>query len=333
MRITMKSLTAVFILMFATMLLGCDQIKNAIQDIADQMGIGGDVQMPDFQVAVSVDGADAPAMVRCGVSAVDKDGNAVSLDPTRVKIYESRSRDGDWTQRDFTSERRSDANIPISVAAVMDSSASMSDDQLNDSENGVASFAGNLAEGDRMAVIKFANEIEVKQPFTDDVNKIGNAIDSPYTGDDIGTALWDAVQKGVDMTYPEPAPKAILAFSDGGDNASNIDYSALAQYAVDRGVPVYCLGLTGNIFGIELGSFLEDMVKVSNLTGGLFFEFPDSGDMQKIYIAIADAFDEALVATWTSDFDSGAVYVKVEVSADVGGKTYEDSAISSYTIQ
>ena len=313
---------AIFIAAVALFAGGCEELKEAIEEAM------GEVNMPDFQIAVSLDGKDAPQNVRCGVTAIDKDGDPVRLQEGDVRIYESQDRES-WTEREFTSERRSEAHFPISAAVVMDYSGSMSDDQRKDSEDGVITFTEFLEEGDRLAIIKFGTDVEVKQDFTDDAGDIESALDDPYTGD-TGTSLWDASKVGVDMAATEDAPKAVLAFTDGADSGNGISADNLIDHAIGRGVPVYTLGMTCNLFGIALEGFLKDLVEVADETGGLFFKFPDSGDMEQIYVSIAKAFDEALLTTWATDFSGGTVYVKVKVQAEVGGKTYEESVISTY---
>jgi len=316
-----KAATILFVVASA---LSCNAIQNAINAISP------DVQTPDFQLAVSIDGKGAPDNVRAGVAAVDKDGNSVALTADNIRISESSDRNS-WQEVTFSVERRSEAHFPISAACAMDYSGSMSNDQLKDVENAVLAFAGFLQEGDRMAIIKFASEIEVKQDFTNDSSAIASAVHDSYTGNHGSTKAWDASAKAVDMAQNEDAPKAVITLTDGEDNDSKIGVNDLIDHAIQAGVPIYTLAMTGNLFGIPLTSFLPDLIKIADKTGGLFFEFPSSSDVESVYQAIARAFDDALLATWSTSFSGGTVFVKVDVTVDVSGKTYTDSVVSSYT--
>lgn len=281
-----------------------------------------DVDLTSFQVSISVDGQGAPGAVRAGVTAIDENGDPVKLQEDEIRIFESKDRK-EWVEVEFTTQRRESAQIPISAAVAMDYSGSMSEEQQNDAEDAVVAFSEYLMTGDRMAIIKFANQVKVMQDFTDDKGEIEDAVKSnDLDGFQIGTAVWDAAKKGVDLAKDERAPKCVVVTSDGEDNMSDTKASELIERAVKSGVPIFSLGFSE----VPDSDGLKYLYKVSEETGGLFWTFQNTGQMEGMYKAIADAFDDALVATWPSSFDGGTVYVKVEVDADAG----EKSATSAY---
>ena len=137
------------------------------------------------------------------------------------------------------------------------------------------------------------------------------------------TAAWDAAYEGVKLAAPEDAPKAVLLTSDGEDDASHeITASKLIKAAVDAGVAIFTLGMSDD----ENSDGMKYLFKISSETGGLFYYFQDTSQMESVYDAIAQAFNQALVATWTSTYSSGAVYVKVEVQT----ASDKASTISAY---
>lgn len=281
-----------------------------------------DVDLSSFQVSISVDGQGAPGAVRAGVTAIDENGDPVKLQEDEIRIFESKDRK-EWVEVEFTTQRRESAQIPISAAVAMDYSGSMSEEQQNDAEDAVVAFSEYLMTGDRMAIIKFANQVKVMQDFTDDKGAIEDAVKSnDLDGFQIGTAVWDAAKKGVDLAKDERAPKCVVVTSDGEDNMSDTKASELIERAVKSGVPIFSLGFSE----VPDSDGLKYLYKVSEETGGLFWTFQNTGQMEGMYKAIADAFDDALVATWPSSFDGGTVYVKVEVDADAG----EKDAVSAY---
>jgi hypothetical protein len=311
-----------FIIMFVVPLIGfaisgCGPSANDI-DISD-------VDIHTFQVSLSLDGQGAPGAVRGAITAIDPDGDVVPLTAGEIRIFESTDRKN-WKETTFTTRSRGEAYLPISAAVCMDSSGSMTGEKEQDSEQAVLAFFDYLVEGDRLAIVKFAEDVKTPQDFTDVRSELEDAVKYVIPGFQMGTALWDAAYEGVKLAKPEAAPKAALITSDGEDNASTkVTASELIEKSVAAGVPIFSLGMspTDDTDGMKY------LFKVSSETGGLFWYFTDTFEMADVYVAIAKAFNQALVATWPSQFTGGQVYVKVEVKTDGGD---EGTAISSYSL-
>lgn len=284
---------------------------------------------PQFQMAVSVDGRYAPTAM-ASITAIDGQYETIVLQPGDIRIEESTDKEN-WTERTFDTRKRLDDNLPISVVLVLDYSSSMTyyPHKIQQSEAAAKAFLNFLLPGDRVALIRFAWGYVLEQNFTDDLDKIRDKIDSPFDQWD-GTSLWDAVRTGIFLAEAEPSPKAIIALSDGMDNASVTTSNEIVLLANDFGIPVYNLAITSNIDIYDYTAYIMVMESVSKYTGGLCFEIPTTGQLETTYNAIANSFDESILASWTTVFPAGKIYVKVTATATTTEGTFSQSVIQAY---
>lgn len=285
---------------------------------------------PPFQLAVSVDGRYAP-IASASITAIDDRYETIVLDVANIRIEESTDKQT-WTERTFDTRQRTDDNLPISAALVLDYSSSMTfyTDKIAQSEAAAKAFLDFLLPGDRVALLRFAWGYTLEQNFTDDLDKIEDKIDSDFYQPD-GTALWDAVKAGILLSETEPSPKAVIALTDGIDNASITTSNEIVLLANELGVPVYNLAITSDFDYYDTSYFLSTMQSVSQYTGGLCFEVPSTSQLETIYDAISNSFDESILATWTTTFPAGdPIYVKITVSATTSDGTFTQSVIQAY---
>jgi len=239
------------------------------------------------------------AKVTAYVSVTDQGGYAVTgLLENNFLVYE----DIDvmnLTDFSFVSQ----VTAPISVALVMDYSDSVTNmpEVQSDMEEAVAYFVDQLGTGDEAEDVKFASEIEVVQEFTSDKNLLTNAIFNPV---DVGshTSLYDAAWQAVDDTASRlNTRKAVIIVSDGEDDdgtgnpLSSSSLSDVINYANDKGVPIFTVGLGDN------NDAVLDLEQMSNETGGQFFDSPTSDNLGNIYNQIAKAlFENQYILTYVS---------------------------------
>jgi VWFA-related protein len=210
---------------------------------------------------------------------------------------------------------------PISVALVLDYSGSIQQ-FIPDVEAAATSFIDQLDlnnNTDEAAVVKFAASIEVKQGFTDAENSLLWAIGAGFNGSTDKTFLYDALWQAVDITT-EPARndrRAVVVLTDGIDEGSiDHDLTQVIESANEKGVPVFTIGL-GNAFFPVLHAIAED-------TGGQYFLAPTSGDLQAIYLQIADILTNQYVVEYQSPSSGGAI-ISLDVEIDANGLQGEDS--------
>jgi len=188
----------------------------------------------------------------------------------------------------------------ISTSLVLDYSGSMSGN-ITDLQTAASTFVNNMQAADRGEIIKFDDHIVEEQAFTSDKSLLLAGINSTdaFMG---STALFDAIYLGVTNTAHESGQRAVVAFTDGGENASThiTAESDLINGARSNGVPVYTIGL-----GYADTTTLQD---ISSQTGGFFYNAPTAAELTTVYQQIAQAFTNTVIISWPGFvYQSGAV--------------------------
>ncbi len=163
----------------------------------------------------------------------------------------------------------------VSGAVTMDYSGSMGSSQILCMENGVKTYINAMGSNDQSEIIKFDDMVIVAQPFTSNKALLINAVDSNFS---LGgsTALYQSIYKGTTDLIPISASsyiKAVIAFTDGGENASSVSRATMINTALSNAIPVYSIFL----YSDTTNSLAKDMRNIADTTGGFFFwAKPDS---------------------------------------------------------
>jgi len=165
----------------------------------------------------------------------------------------------------------------LSVVLVLDRSGSMTEEN-NDLETAAADFINLMQPGDAGEIINFSTKVRVDQTFTTDKALLLSAVQhKPASGD---TALWDAVGRAVADISGRSGRRAVIAMTDGHENASRTyTKSSVISAAQTAGVPVFTVGL-----GDDVEPGLPD---VANQTGGIHVNSPTSQQLLDIYRRIS----------------------------------------------
>ena len=188
------------------------------------------------------------------------------------------------------------AEVPLDLILLIDASSSMSDklEAVHKAANG---FIETLRDGDRAAVVSFADSVRVLQPLTGEGELVRRAVES--TGARGGTALHNAIYVAL-KEFGQPATtgsdvrrQAIAVLSDGEDTSSLLSFDDVLDLAKRSGVSIYTIGLKDDLGGRATQSrryFSQAdfaMKQLASETGAVPF-FPESVyDLSKVYDAIA----------------------------------------------
>ena len=189
---------------------------------------------------------------------------------------------------------------PIAAAVVMDYSGSMENSAINAMEIAAKNFVDLMGNDDEAEVIKFAETVEVFQPFTSNKFALKAAIDQEYTSGRKRTRLFDAIWKALDDTASIPDKRsAVIVLTDGDDDDSeDYDLTDVIAKAVSEGIPVYTIGLGDDISQIDLTQLAEE-------TGGQFFLAPTPDQLQSIYRKISLLLENEYLITYESVLQGG----------------------------
>jgi Ca-activated chloride channel family protein len=176
------------------------------------------------------------------VLVTDKDGKYVeglTKDDFVIRVGESRVK--------FDTFER-DESAPVSFAFLVDTSGSMGvGNKLENAKNAIRSILRNRLPGDDFALFAFSEgKVRLVTDSSPDPEKLVSALwELEASGQ---TALFDAVAMTPELMKGRNNKRAILLFTDGVDNASELTSAQMAEILQRVSVPVYPVGMKNAAF-------------------------------------------------------------------------------------
>lgn len=189
------------------------------------------------------------------------------------------------------------AEVPLDLILLIDSSSSMTD-KVAAVHKAAAGFIETMRDGDRAAVVSFADGVQVLQPLTTERALVLQAISR--SGAKGSTALHNALYVAL-KEFGRPATggpdvrrQAIAVLSDGEDTSSLISYDDVLDMAKRSGVAIYTIAMKSDLTSGQQAQgrryFSQSdfaMKQLAAETGAKPF-FPDTvADLKDVYDAIA----------------------------------------------
>lgn len=139
--------------------------------------------------------------------------------------------------------------VPVSLGIIFDTSGSMVD-KIEGVRDAVEHFVKSVAPGDEIFLVRFSDDAELVQDFTDDRHRILRSIENLEPQG--STALYDATLLGLQrVAEGKHRKKALLLVTDGNDTASSVRFQTILELARKSEVLIYALGIGHG----ERGSF------------------------------------------------------------------------------
>jgi len=248
-------------------------------------------QAPSFRAGVDI--------VSLTVTVTDPSGRYVTdLTPEQFNVFE------DGAKQDVTFFNRT--NLPIALALLLDTSASM-EDRMATAQEAAAGFARRLRPQDLGELIDFDREVKILQAFTNDPAALERAIRGTTAGG--STSLYNAVYislkelKKIRATTAEDVRRqAIVVFTDGDDTSSLVGYDEVLDLARRSETAIYAIGLRSKE-EIASKTFKEaDFVlrQLAQESGGRVFFPTRIEDLAGVYGQIADELASQYVLGYLS---------------------------------
>ena len=200
---------------------------------------------------------------------------------------------------------------PITTTVMIDSSGSMTT-ALDLVKAGAEQFLIRLLPDDKAQVGEFNDKIRFHPgSFIDDRDRLvyllKNELDFGYP-----TRLWDAVDESIDRLAPMDGRKVVLVFTDGDDTASKIGLGSVIDRARAEEVMIYAIGLESNYMGPN-GRMVRTrpdrgLRKISDETGGGYFELEKSADLAPTFTKVAQELHSQYVLGFTPPQLDGRVH-------------------------
>jgi len=261
----------------------------------------------------------------------------VGLGPDKFEIIE----DGraSFPPAEVSAHVNPDADI--SVVLVIDVSGSMKGKPISGAMQAANAFLDQLSAEDRVAVIAFADRINVdpeqldperELAFTTDKNAARNIVNFLDTKLGWDTPLYDAIYKGVKMVSTEPAGKrAVIVMTDGKDERDNA-----------QGVAVKDAGSTSTpddpileanrhnipIFSIGLGTKIDTkyLTRLAERTGGVYQQTPEAEELTGLFENVLNQLKQQYTLTYNSTLPQDAIYHSLLIRVQLPqGQSYDET--------
>jgi Ca-activated chloride channel homolog len=167
-------------------------------------------------------------------------------------------------------------NVPLSVGIIFDVSGSMQN-KLAAARAAANTFLRMGDRDDEYFLVEFSNSPRLVQDFTTDIAKLQSHL--LFTRAKGNTSLYDALYLGLEkVSRGSNGRKALLLITDGEDNNSRYTFSDVKQFAKERDVMIYSIGIVEGS-DLQFSEFNGRLLleSLAELTGGIAF-FPDSLD-------------------------------------------------------
>lgn len=241
------------------------------------------------------------------------DGNNRSLNDVSAHEIEV-SENG--ASREILEQKRSEA--PFNLVLLLDVSGSV-DRYITFIRKAARAFLETASEKDRIAIVTFADDVNVLSEFSIDRAKLSASLDSFDAGG--GTAFYDALAFTLAETLRPLAGErsAIVVLTDGDDNRSFLAFDTLLGPTEESGAIVYPLYVPSGVMasadltesGLDplreryLNSVLTDKAKnegprLASISGGVFYNITQLSDIQKAYDDIVSQLRNSYEITYRS---------------------------------
>jgi len=157
----------------------------------------------------------------------------------------------------------------IAAANTMDYSGSMGTLEIQCMEDGVRAYINGMGSTDMAEIIKFSDNADVIQAFTDNKTLLLNAVNATYPGAGGSTALYQSIYQGlIDANgVSSQYLRTVVAFTDGVENNSTVTRGTMIDQALNTGMPVFTVTLTTS----PTSGAALDMKNIADTTGGFPF--------------------------------------------------------------
>ncbi|MBM4157616.1 MAG: VWA domain-containing protein [Ignavibacteria bacterium] len=159
----------------------------------------------------------------------------------------------------------------VASAITMDYSGSMYQSWIVLMKKAIKTYISKMQTNDISEIIKFDDQVVVVRPFTSDKNLLNRAVDSldNYFGG--ATALYQSINQGINDAAMQSAQqyiRAVVAFTDGGENSSSVSKDSIVRNAKRNAIPIYTVGF----FYDTTGQYAwYDLKSISDSTGAFAF--------------------------------------------------------------
>ncbi|MFZ2959580.1 MAG: VWA domain-containing protein [Candidatus Ozemobacteraceae bacterium] len=196
-----------------------------------------------------------------------------------------------------------------SFAGIMDYSGSMFPEDIRNIESNYSSFIGGILFPFNAAIYKFHNDVLETLALSADKKAVEQAVSSK-TDLGGGTALYEAMVKGITAVQARPHLRFLLLTTDGNNNTGAFDLDEVLR----RGRQQF---VSNVVFGFGWLN-VQNLKQIAEKTDGYYVYVPDSSELKNWFPKLAKIVNNVQVAEFAPDADLPPI-PSVELSVKVGG--------------
>ena len=197
---------------------------------------------------------------------------------------------------------------PISIALVLDASASMTYSMKHAAKAAADFVERALKDGDRCSVTAVQDVPRRKQALTSDRAAVAKALEGI---EPMGrTALYDGVAAAIRELREEKNRRAIVVLTDGSDTNSSWSYEDVQELAREAAIPIYFIAYEG---GEEIARSLDQLRYLAGETGGFVATATEQNLMAKYNEIEKDLRAQFAILYQVSDLGKSNQYRRIRV--------------------
>jgi Ca-activated chloride channel family protein len=251
--------------------------------------------VPIYATVVDASGRLVPDLTQADFSILDNGK------PTEVSLFSNESQ-------------------PFTAVVMLDTSASMTAN-LKLLNRAAEQFLLRLLPVDKAQVGAFNDKIQLSGTFTNNRDELIGDLNDLYFGNP--TRLNDAIGAGLDALKGIEGRRVVLVFTDGEDTSSRTSFKTVLERSRDEEVMVYSIGLESEYFnGVRVvrSKPSRDLRKISDETGGGYFELAKTADLAPTFTRVAQELRSQYLIGFAPNALDGKVH-KLDVKVDKPGMT------------
>lgn len=199
------------------------------------------------------------------------------------------------------------ANLPVALALLIDTSASM-ESKLPTAQEAAIGFARRLRQQDLAEIVDFDSRVVIVQTFTNSATELEQAIRKTSAGG--STSMYNAVyialkdlKKVLATSVDEIRRQAIVLLSDGEDTSSLLPFEEVLDLAKRSETAIYAIGLRATDGPTSSKGFKEAEFVLRQLaqeTGGRTFFPLQVAELAGVYTQISNELSSQYTVGYTS---------------------------------
>lgn len=196
----------------------------------------------------------------------------------------------------------------VSYLFLVDVSKTLTEREFVEIRTALRTWIDDLGEEDRAAIVSFGQGVETRQAFTSERDALVATAEGLGPTDNL-TQLYPAIREALllyrDRARSLPARRVIIVLSDGKhEGTTPVTLNQIEGLIDEYPIPIYSIGYS-RLKPPERSEGLSVLARLSDLSGGVFFEADQSSTISQLYATMRLHITRAFVATFACNLCQG----------------------------